>query len=826
MSRTQLPFLEVLRHVSYVLPLQSRKTAIDAGLNPNNLPKSSVLPNIIIIRSSPTLPRVTTQPRPGLPTSHWSDTALARPKRRRNAAAISRLREAGRAHDRFLSPREATTPLSDRFRAIKEPHELSAQERLTRNAGAIPDPFRQPPRPDYLALRDRRTSRSDGYNRRSAGTILALSPSTGASDIERQVSAGSVWTVGSIAPAGGPAVDTGRGLLLESGTNAPLYRAPFASGRPRSSEDNERHEGRLAHALDINRAQRVLTFDTFSTFPRYKKKAPGQHFMSNLTTTWTGTEWVNDGYPSRSLTPLVYGDDYYCSVMVFCPNCDVIAVGLGNFVYGWSETSEVSLLNRGGGDGVWVSSLSFSSEVGFNSILACGRSNGTVSLVSLLDSEGADELPPVFKPSPRFEAQHPRAVASLSWSPIPTTRPSLNPNNPGVPVQTENLLVGEDVGDVYYYSVEWPSPWEAAEDNWRGSMTLLACIKAHSQQICGLAWSPDGSQFATGGNDNLCCLYNTNTIAESEPAHDNTFSDISTFQWSATSDSVLSNDPIMDYLGIRDVVNLVAPMRNRRPAPTPFPGSNATTASVTPAPLRSSILSLGHNDRNQPQNLPTAAAQASITLPKMHSRSAALKVWRHQAAVKALAFCPWQPNLLATGGGSTDKMIHFFHTTSGAALATISVSAQVTSLTWSTTRRELAATFGYAQPEHSVRIAIFSWPECTMIGCVKWHGEHRALCAIAYPGGPRGLHSQELTEGGPSSRTSTGLMSTLYSRRRSKSKRDGCLVVAGSDESVKFHEVWGMGAGALSTSLGSGALGGSDILEMSEGIDKEGEVIR
>lgn len=520
-------------------------------------------------------------------------------------------------------------------------------------------------------------------------------------------------------------------------------------------------------------------------------------------------------------------DDYYCSVMAFCPNCDVIAVGLGSFVYGWSETSEVSLLSRGLRDGAWVSSLSFSSEAGFNSILACGRSNGTVSLLSLLDSEGADELPPVFKPSPRFEAQHARAVASLSWSPVPTTRPSLNPNNPGVPVQTENLLVGEDVGDVYYYSVEWPCPYEAAQDNWRGSMTLLACIKGHSQQICGLAWSSDGTQFATGGNDNLCCLYNTKAIAESESVHDSGLPDVSTFQWSAASESsVFSSDSIMDQLGTRDVVNLVTPLRNSRPAPAPSTGSNASTTSWTPAPLRSSILSLGYNVRNQHNNIPAAASQASITLPKMYSRSAALKVWRHQAAVKALAFCPWQPNLLATGGGSTDKMIHFFHTASGAALATISVSAQVTSLTWSTTRRELAATFGYAQPEHSVRIAVFSWPECTMIGCVRWHGEHRALCAIAYPGGPRGLHSEEDDESGPSSRAARGAMRTLYSRRRSKTKRDGCLVVAGSDENVKFHEVWGMGTGALSTSLGPGALGGSDILEMTEGIDKEGEVIR
>ncbi len=52
----------------------------------------------------------------------------------------------------------------------------------------------------------------------------------------------------------------------------------------------------------------------------------------------------------------------------------------------------------------------------------------------------------------------------------------------------------------------------------------------------------------------------------------------------------------------------------------------------------------------------------------------------HAAAVKALAFAPWQRSLLATGGGSNDRQIHFFHTGSGATLALINVFSQVTSL--------------------------------------------------------------------------------------------------------------------------------------------------
>jgi hypothetical protein len=54
--------------------------------------------------------------------------------------------------------------------------------------------------------------------------------------------------------------------------------------------------------------------------------------------------------------------------------------------------------------------------------------------------------------------------------------------------------------------------------------------------------------------------------------------------------------------------------------------------------------------------------------------------------------------------------------------------------------------------------------------------------------------------------------------------QEGCIVVAASDETVKFHEVWT--AGRKATVGGSGMLGGSDILEGIEGIDKEGDLIR
>lgn len=38
---------------------------------------------------------------------------------------------------------------------------------------------------------------------------------------------------------------------------------------------------------------------------------------------------------------------------------------------------------------------------------------------------------------------------------------------------------------------------------------------------------------------------------------------------------------------------------------------------------------------------------------------------QHQAAVKALAWCPWQNHILASGGGTADRTIKFWNMNTG-----------------------------------------------------------------------------------------------------------------------------------------------------------------
>lgn len=45
---------------------------------------------------------------------------------------------------------------------------------------------------------------------------------------------------------------------------------------------------------------------------------------------------------------------------------------------------------------------------------------------------------------------------------------------------------------------------------------IVAMSQQHNLEVCGLQWSPDGSKLASGGNDNLVCIWNAGN--PSEPA--------------------------------------------------------------------------------------------------------------------------------------------------------------------------------------------------------------------------------------------------------------------------------------------------------------------
>jgi len=89
----------------------------------------------------------------------------------------------------------------------------------------------------------------------------------------------------------------------------------------------------------------------------------------------------------------------------------------------------------------------------------------------------------------------------------------------------------------------------------------------------------------------------------------------------------------------------------------------------------------------------------------------------HCAAVKALAWCPFQNNFLASGGGSSDGSIKFWNTQIGAYLNTIDTHSQVYSLQWSRHERELLSSHGLDQNQ----LTLWKYPSMVKITELTGH---------------------------------------------------------------------------------------------------------
>lgn len=73
------------------------------------------------------------------------------------------------------------------------------------------------------------------------------------------------------------------------------------------------------------------------------------------------------------------------------------------------------------------------------------------------------------------------------------------------------------------------------------------------------------------------------------------------------------------------------------------------------------------------------------------------KITEHQAAVKAIAWCPNRRNVLASGGGSHDQTIKFWNTNSLTLLSSMHTGSQVCNMAFSRTSNEMISTHGYSQ---------------------------------------------------------------------------------------------------------------------------------
>ena len=167
--------------------------------------------------------------------------------------------------DRYTSLRSPVQQASCTLRTSLSPELLSSRERERREHDLSTDPFYTPTK-THPKIKHRVTANG-------AGTLAPHyvpsfvhsqdfnpSPSTQAHQNVRYVSIGGIWSVGgrvAAIPQQIHGVDSGTGETIASGTNAPMVTAAFLED---DTEDQRTrmHSARLALALDIDQARRVL----------------------------------------------------------------------------------------------------------------------------------------------------------------------------------------------------------------------------------------------------------------------------------------------------------------------------------------------------------------------------------------------------------------------------------------------------------------------------------------------------------------------------------------------------------------------------------------
>ena len=142
---------------------------------------------------------------------------------------------------------------------------------------------------------------------------------------------------------------------------------------------------------------------------------------------------------------------------------------------------------------------------------------------------------------------------------------------------------------------------------------------------------------------------------------------------------------------------------------------------------------------------------------------------QHRAAVKALDWCPFHRNLLASGGGTADRTIKFWNTTTGAVLNSIDTGSQVCSLLWSTHNKEICSSHGFSENQ----LCLWNYPSMTKVQELKGHTA-------------RVLHMAQSPDG-------------------------STVVSAAADETLRFWQVFGGKRGGEKGGKGIGGGGGGGM---------------
>ena len=231
--------------------------------------------------------------------------------------------------------------------------------------------------------------------------------------------------------------------------------------------------------VEDKKNSRIMSFSEKAPVPKgdtinnlnvlYSASASAAHKKSNSKL----VSRVIPSAPARVLDAPDLLDDYYLNLLSWS-DTNVLAVALANTVYLWNagtgDIQELCTYEEGESVDAHISSVAWVQEGGAH--LAVGTSGGRTQL---WDVHACKQL--------RSMDGHSDRISSMAWN-----RHILSSGS------RDTSIVNHDV---------------------RVARHAVSTLCAHTQEVCGLTWSNDGDTLASGGNDNLLCLWDASASSSS-----------------------------------------------------------------------------------------------------------------------------------------------------------------------------------------------------------------------------------------------------------------------------------------------------------------------
>uniref|UniRef100_A0A0D3DHG1 TF-B3 domain-containing protein n=1 Tax=Brassica oleracea var. oleracea TaxID=109376 RepID=A0A0D3DHG1_BRAOL len=278
-----------------------------------------------------------------------------------------------------------------------------------------------------------------------------------------------------------------------------------------------------------------------------------------------------------------------------------------------------------------------------------------------------------------------------------------------IPQTSERTLDAPDIVDDFYLNLlDWGSAnvlaialghtvylWDAST----GSTSELVTIDEEKGPVTSINWAPDGRHVAVGLNNSEVQLWDSGSNRQLRTLKGCHQSRVGSLAW---NNHILTTGGMDGQIVNNDV-------RIRSHVVETYRGHTQEVCGLKWSGSGQQLAS-GGND-NVVHIWDRSVASSNSTTQWLH------RLEEHTSAVKALAWCPFQANLLATGGGGGDRTIKFWNTHTGACLNSVDTGSQVCSLLWSKNERELLSSHGFTQNQ----LTLWKYPSMVKMAELTGH---------------------------------------------------------------------------------------------------------